>query len=135
VTVDAHRVLLVDDRADIIDLLRLMVAATPGYTVVATATTGAEAVQQAIVHQPQVVVIDYAMPQMDGMAALPLLREELPGAALILHSGYATTELTEAARRLGADAVLAKGATRGELAELMERLLAQRGRPSDGPAS
>ena len=100
------RILVVDDALFFRTLLRLRLEDEEGFSVVAEACDGREAVELARVHQPDVVIIDTAMPLMDGVTALPLLKEASPESRIVLMS----TEHEKAmeALRKGADAVVDK---------------------------
>ena len=63
------RVLVADDQALVRAGFRGIVAATPGFSVVGEAGTGSEAVEQARLHRPDVVLMDVRMPVMDGIEA------------------------------------------------------------------
>ena len=65
-------VLIVDDSEDLRDLLSMVIERHPaGWRVVATAAEGEEAIEEARSSQPDLVLLDIAMPVMDGMQALP----------------------------------------------------------------
>ena len=69
-------VMVVDDSDDLRDLISMVIRRHPeGWRVVATATEGREAVDEARANQPDLVLLDIAMPVMDGMEALPLIRQ------------------------------------------------------------
>lgn len=76
-------------------------------TVVAEARDGKEAVAMAERFQPDVVVIDGAMPLMDGVEALPLIREVAPDCRIVFMS--AQDRMLEQAMKVGADAAINKG--------------------------
>ena len=71
------RVLVVDDNEDLRALIRIQVEAQ-GFTVAGEAGDGIEAVASATELQPDVVLLDLAMPRMDGLEALPLLWKPCP---------------------------------------------------------
>ena len=78
------RVMLVDDVADLRLLLGSLFKAYPGVEVVAEAGDGAEAVALAALHQPDLVVLDLAMPVLDGASALPRIRQVAPAARVVV---------------------------------------------------
>jgi DNA-binding NarL/FixJ family response regulator len=80
------RVLLVDDVADLRLLLASLFAAHPGVQVVGEAANGEEAVALAGRYEPDLVVLDLAMPVLDGMSALPLLRQASPRSRIVVLS-------------------------------------------------
>jgi diguanylate cyclase (GGDEF)-like protein/PAS domain S-box-containing protein len=78
------RTLLVDDRPELRAAIRLAMDLDGHFTVVAEAADGREAIAAAERHQPELVVLDLAMPGMDGLQALPGIREAAPGAGVVL---------------------------------------------------
>jgi YesN/AraC family two-component response regulator len=102
-------VLIVDDSEDLRDLLRLVIERHPeGWRVVATAAEGEQAIQEARTSQPDLVLLDIAMPVMDGMEALPHIREAVPDAVVVMLSGYPTSTAGQAALNAGAHGYLEK---------------------------
>ena len=73
------RVVLCDDTRDIRLLLSLALELAGGFEVVGEAADGSEAIAQVTAHQPDVVLLDLAMPVLDGLQALPHIRERAPG--------------------------------------------------------
>lgn len=113
------RVLLVDDEPEVRALLKRALTRSDGLAVVGEASDGAEAVRMAGDLAPDLVVLDLNMPGMGGEEALPLLREQLPGAKIAVVSGdQPTGEVRE-----GADLCLMKGGSVRELAENLVRLV------------
>jgi DNA-binding NarL/FixJ family response regulator len=103
------RVLVVDDAANLRELLTLLLDAEDDFVVVGSAADGAQAVEQAAVLNPDVVLLDLAMPVMDGLQALPELRRLLPTGRLVVFSGFEEESLARAALAAGADAYIEKG--------------------------
>jgi DNA-binding NarL/FixJ family response regulator len=87
------RVVLVDDTADLRQMLRIVLERTADFEVVGEAGDGREGVEVARDQQPDLVLLDITMPVMDGLEALPLIRAASPGSAVVVHSviGAATT--------------------------------------------
>jgi YesN/AraC family two-component response regulator len=86
---DNLSVLVVDDSDDLRELISMVIERHPrGWHVVATAAEGEQAVVEARSSQPDLVLLDIAMPIMDGMQALPLIREAAPEATVVMLSGY-----------------------------------------------
>src|SRR5437764_15323425 len=82
-TASKVRVLLADDLADIRLVMRLLLEADGRAEIVGEAADGAEAVRLAAELRPDAVVLDLRMPGMDGVAALPLIRDASPGTAVV----------------------------------------------------
>lgn len=91
-------------------LLRLVLGRDPArYHVVGEAEDGAEAVERARELKPDLVLLDLRMPVMDGFEALPLLRQALPRAHIVVVSGQDASRFEAQVRLLGADAFIEKG--------------------------
>lgn len=102
-------VMIVDDSPDLRDLLSMVITRHPdGWRVVATAAEGEEAVKEARASQPDLVLLDIAMPVMDGMQALPLIREVAPHAVVVMLSGYPFSTAGQGALDAGAHGYLEK---------------------------
>ena len=115
------RVLLADDDATFLESLRPLIERQPELTVVGAAENGLHAIELADELLPDAVVIDLHMPLLDGVTAVARLRKDHPHLCLIALTGDPDTQLHQAVREAGADAVLQKG----ELVDtLFERLSA-----------
>jgi DNA-binding NarL/FixJ family response regulator len=82
------RVLIVDDHPMIRAGLRATIDPEADMTVVASASTGREALEQYRQHQPDVMLIDLKMPEMGGVDAIRAIRTEFPSAKIIVLSTY-----------------------------------------------
>jgi DNA-binding NarL/FixJ family response regulator len=78
------RVLLADDHAVLRAGLRLLLEGQPGLRVVGEAGDGREALQLAEALQPDLILLDLTMPDLGGLAALPLLRRAAPAARILI---------------------------------------------------
>jgi PAS domain S-box-containing protein len=103
-SVSGYSVLIADDYSDIRALLRIQLDALDAFQVVGEAVDGEEAVRLATELQPDVVLLDLAMPRMDGLQALERIREAVPDVRIVAMSGFAAGAM--------ADKVLAAGASR-----------------------
>lgn len=108
--VDRVRVLIADDAADLRLLLRHRLRREERFEVVAEACDGAEAVDLAVRHQPDVVVLDLSMPRLDGLQAAQRIRSEVPEARIVVLSGYPEAAMREQALAAGAVAYVEKDA-------------------------
>jgi DNA-binding NarL/FixJ family response regulator len=116
-------VLLVDDSDDLRMLLRLKLESWGRYHIVAEAADGETAVELATEHQPDLVMLDLAMPKMDGLQALPLIREAVDGVRVIVLSGFDQGVMAGKASAAGADGYLEKGVPMEELGSTLEGVL------------
>lgn len=104
-----HRVLVADDVGDLRRLVTLSLERSGRFRVVAEAADGAEAIELARRHQPDLCLLDMAMPVMDGLEALPRIREVAPDCVVIVLSGFEAERMASAAMGRGAAGYLAKG--------------------------
>jgi DNA-binding NarL/FixJ family response regulator len=109
------RVLIADDHAVVRQGLRTYLELQPDVEVVAEAADGEAAVAEAERHAPDVVLLDLAMPRLDGVGALPGLRERAPAARVIVLTSFGQDDRLFAALRAGAAGFLLKDAEPGEL--------------------
>lgn len=99
--------MIVDDTVHVRRMLRNMLE-LDGFTVVGEAGSGQEA--EALVRQtdPAVVVIDYKMPGVDGLATAERIRAVRPEQVMILYTAFVDAELEAQARKVGVSVVLGK---------------------------
>ena len=120
---ETERVLLVDDEVEFVETLAERLRAR-GLDV-AVATTGQEGVEKARQTAFHAVVLDFAMPGMDGIETLKALREDNPDVQVMLLTGQATIKAAVEATRLGAVDVLEKPT---DIATLLEKIREARAR-------
>lgn len=128
------RIVIVDDTADMRLLMRVLLDRYDGFTIVGEAENGLEAIELAHIHQPDVVLLDLAMPEMDGLEALPRIKRAAPGAEVIALSTFHADQMAAAAVGAGATAYVRKGAPPEEIVRIIAAAV---GRPvpelSDAP--
>jgi DNA-binding NarL/FixJ family response regulator len=105
------RVLIADDQRVVREGLSMLVALIDDVEVVGAACDGAEAVRLAETYRPDVVLMDLRMPDLDGIAATGLLREQLPAARVLVLTTYADEDAIVPALRAGARGYLTKDAS------------------------
>ncbi len=126
-----HTVMVVEDQTAIRQMLVAFVAAMPGFEVVGEAGTVAEALLVAQEKQPQVVVLDWMLPDGLGSNVLRLVRQDPPPQVLIFSAN--TTDLAvREALAAGARGYIEKTASFGEFTSALEAIAA--GRTYLGPA-
>ena len=94
---------------DIRALLRIQLDAVDAFEVVGEARDGAEAIRLAKELQPHVVLLDLAMPIVDGLEALAHIRESVDDVRIIAMSGFAADAMADKALAAGASRYLEKG--------------------------
>jgi len=102
------RFLIVDDHPSSRLILREMVAAYPSWRVVADANDGAMAVSLAAKYHPDVILMDVAMPGMNGLKATHQIKTTLPETRVILFSAYNNKGFHLASKNAGADCFIEK---------------------------
>ena len=121
------RVLVVDDDASVRGLLRELLEGEGGFDVVGEADDGREAVALARHLDPDLVLLDLAMPGMGGLEAMPLIMAVAPGARVVVLSGLDAADVEDAAARRGAAAYFAKTGDPVRLPALLLPLVAAAG--------
>jgi DNA-binding NarL/FixJ family response regulator len=102
------RILLADDHALVREGIRRVLEEDPGFTVVAEAGDGEEAVALAAEHQPDVAVVDITMPKASGFEVTARIRSEVPSANVLVLSMHDEVEYVMRAVRAGASGYLLK---------------------------
>ena len=103
-------VIIVDDHAAVRKSLRLLLESDPALKLVGEATDGLEAIRTVHALQPDLLLLDIKMPQMNGLEVLQYLRNEKNPVAIIIFSNHSDQLYVEAALRLGAAAFVSKSA-------------------------
>jgi two-component system chemotaxis response regulator CheY len=102
------RVVVADDTPGMRLLIREFLGTEAGFVVVGEATTGFEALTLTEALQPDLVVLDLSMPEMDGMSAIPELRRLAPHTGILVISGFGGP-MVQRALDAGAHAYIEKG--------------------------
>lgn len=117
------RVLVVDDDADTRRLVKICLSMEAGFTVVGEAGDGSSAVEVAKSCQPDVVLLDLEMPGMNGLDAIPALRQAVPDTKIAVLSAFPDPFTLGDALSRGADTYLDKAMGLAELPPLLESLV------------
>jgi NarL family two-component system response regulator LiaR len=112
---DSIRILIADDHPVVRDGLAAMLSTQPDFNVVAQAASGLEAIHKADSYQPDIILMDLEMPDMDGVQALQQLRIHQPDIQVLVFTAFDTDERILSAVQAGAKGYLLKGAPRDEL--------------------
>ena len=100
----------------------MLIGLLDGIEVVATAVDGLDAVEQALLHRPDVVVMDLRMPRLDGAQATARIRSELPHTQVLVLTTYADDDALFPALRAGARGYLTKDASAEEIEQALSAL-------------
>ncbi len=118
------RVLLVDDQTLIRQGIRLLLEIEADIQVVGQAADGREAIRQVEALQPDVVLMDVRMPEMDGVAATRELGAHFPDAKIIILTTFEDDETVFDALKAGARGYLLKDISSEEMAAAVRKVAA-----------
>jgi DNA-binding NarL/FixJ family response regulator len=118
------KVLLVDDHALVRRGFRLMLDDDPEIELAAEASDGEEAVRLAEKIQPRVIVMDCALPKMDGMEATRRIKKQWPEIAVLMLSMHSEDTWVRLALESGANGYILKSAVDMDLADAIKRVAA-----------
>lgn len=121
---DRISVLLVDDHALVRRGFRRLLEDDPGIVVVGEAADGDTAIQLAAAIEPRVVILDCAMPRMNGLTATRKILELCPSVAIVMLTVHNETHVLQQAIAAGVRGFVTKGATDVNLAEIVRRVAA-----------
>lgn len=109
------RVVIAEDHRIVREGIRLILAASPDIEVVGEAATGRETVALARQLEPDVVVMDITMPDLDGLEATSLIRAHLPKVEVVGLTVHESDEYFFRMLKAGASGYVLKGAASGDL--------------------
>lgn len=127
------RILLADDHALVRRGVRLILDSEPGFTVVAEASDGAEAIAEAGKQQVDLAILDVAMPRMTGLQAAAELSRRPDAPRILLLSMYDNEQYFFSALRAGASGYVLKSVADQDLVEACRAVM--RGEPFLYPAA
>lgn len=109
------RVVVCDDQPAFRELIVAVLGQEPGVEVVGEAGDGRQAIEAVRALRPDVLVLDLAMPELDGIEALPHILEASPTTRVIVVTGFASARMKARALEAGASLFAEKGTDVGEL--------------------
>jgi DNA-binding NarL/FixJ family response regulator len=115
------RVLLVEAHPLLASALATLLEGQPDLTLCGVSRTGAEAVGEAVRQKADVIALDFELPDMTGPAAGGLIRDHMPGAAIVFHGAEESETALFDAIDAGAIAYLTKSATADQFLEAIRR--------------
>jgi len=118
------RVLIAEDQAMVLGALSALIDIEQDLAVVATARTGAEALQLALTHKPDVVVTDIEMPGLTGLELTAELKRQGSTARVVILTTFARPGYLRRALEAGASGYLLKDAPSHQLADAIRRVRA-----------
>lgn len=112
---EAIRILIADDHAIVREGLRALLFTEPGMALVGEGRDGVEAVELARSLQPDVILLDMAMPRLDGLGAIGAIKQENPAARILILTSFAEDDKVFPAIKAGALGYLLKDSSPQEL--------------------
>lgn len=113
------RLAVVDDAEEMRALIALSLRLTGSFEIVGEGSNGRDAVELAGKERPELMLLDLSMPVMDGLEALPLIRQESPETVVVVFSAFDDLQLGREARSRGAAAYVEKGVPLDQLAQTL----------------
>src|SRR5690242_2234381 len=121
-SMDAARILIVDDHAVFRRGVRAILEEQQGWQVVAEASDGRTAIELARLHQPDIVILDIGMPEMNGLEAMRQILRESPVSEILILTLHDSEELAGQVLKLGARGYLVKSDAAKDLVFAVEAL-------------
>jgi len=115
------KVLLVDDHALFLQSLKVLLS-TKGYEVVGTASNGMEALKQARLLSPELILMDIEMPECDGLTATRLIKAEMPQIKIVMLTVSASDENLFESIKSGASGYLLKSQSADQFLEMVAQV-------------
>jgi DNA-binding NarL/FixJ family response regulator len=116
------RILIADDHEVVREGLRRLLEAQPNYEVVAEALNGKDAVLKALETKPDIVVLDYSLPLVNGVDATRQIRSRLPETEVLIFTMHDDAAIIENLLRAGARGYVLKSDARRELLDAIDAL-------------
>ena len=120
---DKISVLLADDHVVLRSGLALLLNGQTELEVVGEASTGIEAINQATELQPDLILLDLNMPGLNGLDALPTIKQEAPDSKILILTMHNDPEYLRQAIKMGASGYILKKAADTELLSAMQAVL------------
>ena len=120
------RILVADDHPVVRDGLVAMLSTQPDFRVVGQASTGSEVIANIEIAQPDVVLLDLEMPELDGVEALRQVTSDYPDVRILVFTAFDDDERIVSAVQAGAQGYLLKGSPRDEVFDAI-RVISQGG--------
>ncbi len=116
------RVLIADDHAVVREGVRALIASEPGMEVAGEAADGIEAVQQARLLQPDVILLDLIMPRQGGLESIGQIKKENPAARILILTSFAEDDKVFPAIKTGALGYMLKDSSPQELLQAIRHV-------------
>jgi DNA-binding NarL/FixJ family response regulator len=101
-------ILTADDKRHMRRVLRSLIEGHEGWEVCAEAADGVQAVNRAKQFQPDLIILDLAMPELNGIEAAGQISPALPGVPILIFTLYASPQIEKEAEKVGVQRVISK---------------------------
>jgi two-component system response regulator NreC len=119
----SYRVLIVDDHQVMRKGIRALLENDPVWQVCGEAENGRQAVTKARELNPDLIILDLTMPEMNGLEAARQIRNSSPDAKIVIFSMHESPQVRKESRDAGANAFVSKSALGDELSSVSKKLL------------
>jgi DNA-binding NarL/FixJ family response regulator len=120
------RILIADDHEIVREGLRALIQINPGWEICGEATTGREAVTRATELNPDIIIMDVGMPDLNGLDATRQIKRLLPETEVLIFTANETEEIVRHVFKAGARAYLLKAEANKHLIPALEMLCKHR---------
>ncbi len=127
------RILLVDDSAEFLESAARLLMLHQDLRIVGRAASGSAAIEQVALLNPDLVLIDLAMPGMNGLETTRQIKAQPSAPRVVIMTLYDVAEYRAAARAATADGFIAKSAIRSQLIPMLAGLFPNRAASSEQP--
>jgi two-component system nitrate/nitrite response regulator NarL len=118
----SFRILIVDDEPQIRDILRKIIDRHENWIVCGEAADGLQAIDKAAELKPDLILLDISMPNLDGLSALPRIREQCPDSGIVILTLHESLDMARVSSAAGAWGYIAKSLASTELVPEIEKV-------------
>lgn len=113
------KIIIVDDQISIREFLKVNLATEPDFQVVGWAEDGQSAITQVETHQPEIVLMDIEMPNMDGIVATQIISQQFPSTKILLFTSRDDRKQLNLALQAGARGYILKNTSPQDIAHII----------------
>ena len=117
-------ILIADDSETVRTIMRTFLESQAGFEVCREAVDGVDTIEKAKALQPDLIILDWAMPRINGAAAASIMKGTMPDLFIILFTIYEEVMVKSLASAIGVDLVLSKSDGMGKMVQHVQHLLA-----------
>jgi DNA-binding NarL/FixJ family response regulator len=117
------RIVVADDHPVVLFGVKNMLLSEPGFEVVGEARDGDEAITQVLEHEPDILLLDLAMPRLPGLEAMRAIMAKSPRVKIVLLTSTISTQQIIEALQIGARGIILKDSVAGDLSQALRAVL------------